>query len=75
MTFDKERITTSESSKEDGKLIGRTSDWPFSETRVWERLEDIALTWPTSQVVLWSDHLQGSRPSTGCGRRLSLVRK
>ena len=55
MPFIRERITTSIIGGRNIFLVGRAYDPTRFLLRNRVRLEDIALTWPTRQVVLWSD--------------------
>ncbi len=61
MPFDGECITTSRSSSvRMDDFIGPTIRDRFRGDTESSRFEDIALTWPTRQVVLWSDHKQAT---------------
>src|ERR1035437_5980135 len=61
MPFDRECITTSKSSKRMELDFGRTPATAFDLEIKDRRFEDIALTWPTRQVVLWSDRKTAAR--------------
>src|ERR1700687_4561133 len=61
MPFDGECITTSTSSKRMETICGRTARDQFRSGKKIGRFEGIALTRPTRQVVLWSDHKTAAR--------------
>src|ERR1039458_5992439 len=57
MPFDGECITDLQILKEDGTIfLAAPLATGFDLGKKIGRFEDISLTWPTCQVVLWSDH-------------------